>query len=79
MSDVVQLVGLGGTALIRELVKIIVPEKAAGIIKVLTSLIIAVILNIALSYALETSLIVAIAVGLVVGFASNLYNDIKTA
>jgi len=73
----IQLVGLSGIPLIRELVKIC--DFRFGIVKILSSLVFGVVLNVALSVALATDWQVAVAVGLVAGFGSNIYNDIKVS
>ena len=75
MNEMIQFVGLGGTPLVRAMVK--ATKIQNGIVLVLLSLIFGVILNIALAMVLGNDIRIAVAIGIVTAFLSNVYNDIK--
>ena len=75
MEQLLQLSGLGGIALIKQIIDKISTDKTSGLVKVIYSLILALIINEALSIVFGTDWKVALAVGLLTGVASNVYND----
>jgi len=74
MNEILQLAGVGGVPLVKQLVDL---SKAKGIWAVLVSQVFAIVLNVALSFATNSDLKTAFAIGIITGFLSNVYNDAK--